>query len=508
MQGQKIYSQKFYYNINLDQMVPQDDFYRKVNQALNLNFLYKETKQYYGSEGNQSIDPVVFFKICMVGYLNNICSDRGLIKFCSNCLNIRLFLGYDLDEALPWHSTISRTRQLFGEDVFRKFFKEILRLCVEKGMVSGRRQAVDSAFIKANASMESLLEKEVLEDVDVYADQLAENSEKTTTIEKKKDAERRQKHKEKYTKHNPGANSEKARFLSNKTHYSPTDPDARISTKPGKQRHLNYFGQLSVDTSNHVITAAGADFADKNDHQCLEKLCDQAIENLHEHHIKIDELIADTGYCGGEALKYLERKNINAWIPNMGKFSPEKGGLLYNKELNQYECLRGNRAVLPYRNSYNSINGIPNHRFWSGSHVCKSCVFKEECCGKEKNSKTISHSMYNDIYLENHKKRTENYKYAEKMSKLRKSTVEPVLGTLLNFMSIKRVNTKGIQQAEKHVLMSSSCYNLKKMLNFNRKNVEIIRIALENPVKIAKNISCDFFSISRFIFNPNPALIF
>jgi transposase len=88
----------------------------------------------------------------MVGYLNNLTSDRALIKFCANCLNIRLFLGYDLDEELPWHSTISRTRKLFGEEVFLSLFREVLRLCVENGMVSGRRQAMDSAFIKANAS--------------------------------------------------------------------------------------------------------------------------------------------------------------------------------------------------------------------------------------------------------------------------------------------------------------------------------------------------------------------
>ncbi|MDR0305487.1 MAG: transposase [Chitinispirillales bacterium] len=68
----------------------------------------------YGSEGHASVDPVVFFKICMVGYLNNIKSGRALIRFRSDSLSIRLFLGHDLDEALPYHSTISRTRQLYG----------------------------------------------------------------------------------------------------------------------------------------------------------------------------------------------------------------------------------------------------------------------------------------------------------------------------------------------------------------------------------------------------------
>ncbi len=109
------------------------------------------------------LDPVVFFKILLVGYLNNINSDRQLIAFCSDSLSIRLFLGYDVHEPLPWHSTISRTRSLYGEEVFLSLFKEVLKMCVSKGMVRGKRQAVDSVFIKANASMDSLVEKEVLE---------------------------------------------------------------------------------------------------------------------------------------------------------------------------------------------------------------------------------------------------------------------------------------------------------------------------------------------------------
>ncbi len=128
---------------------------------------------------------MVFFKILLVGYLNNINSDRALLRCCADSLSIRLFLGYDLDEELPWHSTISRTRQLFGEEVFLSLFQKVLSLCVQKGMVRGKRQCVDSAYIKANASMDSLLEKEVVEDVKAYVNELEENSEFKVTTERK-----------------------------------------------------------------------------------------------------------------------------------------------------------------------------------------------------------------------------------------------------------------------------------------------------------------------------------
>jgi transposase len=190
MQGKKELHPKMMYQVNLNDLVPKNNIYRIIDRELDLKFLYKATEKYYGIEGQESIDPVVFFKICLIGYLNNINSDRKLIEYCSDSLAVRLFLKYDIDEPLPWHSTISRTRQLYGEDVFLSLFRKVLSMCVSKGMVSGRRQAVDSVFIKANASMDSLLEKEILEDAAFYAQELNENSENKVSASKKKEVER------------------------------------------------------------------------------------------------------------------------------------------------------------------------------------------------------------------------------------------------------------------------------------------------------------------------------
>lgn len=156
MQGKKDYQEKMFANFQLSERVPVHNFYRRLKAVLDLDFLYPLTKKYYGSSGQKSIDPVVFFKLCLVGYLENIISDRRLIQHSSMRLDIMYFLGYDIDEELPWHSTISRTRQLYPESVFEQVFTQILGMCVTKGMVSGHTQAIDSAPIKANASMDSL----------------------------------------------------------------------------------------------------------------------------------------------------------------------------------------------------------------------------------------------------------------------------------------------------------------------------------------------------------------
>src|SRR2546421_11864801 len=166
MQGKKHFSEKLFTSFQLSARVPENNFYRKLRETLDLHWLYETTKKYYGSEGQPSIDPVVFFKLILIGYFENLGSDRRIINQVTLRLDMLYFIGYDIDEPLPWHSTLSRTRQLFGEDIFKQLFRQALRQCIDKGMVAGRRQAVDSAPVKANASMDSLVEKQILQDAD------------------------------------------------------------------------------------------------------------------------------------------------------------------------------------------------------------------------------------------------------------------------------------------------------------------------------------------------------
>ncbi|WP_159023748.1 hypothetical protein [Formosa sp. L2A11] len=167
-------------------------------------------------------------------------------------------------ENITLHSTISRTRQLFPEDVFER--------CVSAGMVAGHTQTIDSAPVKANASMDTLELKIPEEDLEDHLRQIRNisNRDKHTPLRQSKEDKNQQtlsaSHKElqaiksrniKWAKDQdarPGAGAKGSRYTSNKTHYSPTDPDARISVKPGKARKLNYLSQLTVDTANHVIS--------------------------------------------------------------------------------------------------------------------------------------------------------------------------------------------------------------------------------------------------------------
>ncbi|RZK30009.1 MAG: transposase, partial [Hymenobacter sp.] len=138
----------------LSERVPKHNLYRRLGELLDWSFLYAQTQALYSHTGQPSLDPVVFFKLVLVGRLENIVSDRRLVEHCALRLDILYFLGYDLDEDLPWHSTISRTRQLYPTSVFEYLFEQVFAQCVAAGLVVGQTQAIDSAPVKANASLE------------------------------------------------------------------------------------------------------------------------------------------------------------------------------------------------------------------------------------------------------------------------------------------------------------------------------------------------------------------
>ncbi len=156
MQGKKNYQEELFQQFQLSDRVPGNNFYRRLRGILDLECPCSLTREYYGTTVQKSIDPLVFFKLCLVGYLEDIVSDRRLIGHCGMRMDILLFPGHDIDGLLPWHSTISRARQPFPESVFENVLTQVFGQCVGIVLVSGHTQVMDSAPVEADASMDSL----------------------------------------------------------------------------------------------------------------------------------------------------------------------------------------------------------------------------------------------------------------------------------------------------------------------------------------------------------------
>ena len=441
MQGKKKCTEKLFTHFQLSDRVPAENFYRRLKEVLNLQWLYKATKKYYGTEGQQSIDPVVFFKLMLIGYLENLGSDRRIVNTVSMRLDMLYFIGYDIDEPLPWHSTLSRTRQLYGEELFKQLFKEVLKQCIDKGMVGGRRQVMDSVAVKANASMDSLIEKEILDDTEAYADELKREEEQSDNDKEKQTVSATRykavelHHQWKAKAYRDMPKRKHGRFVSNHTHYSTTDPDARVSVKPGRPRQLNYTAQVSVDTAHHVITQIQTDHADKKDSQCLPSLLNNTIDNLQEEGLQIEEVFADAGYSSGKALQSLEENNIIGYIPNFGQYKPSREGFTYDKENDRYTCSRG--VHLPFKKITTTSLGYKMKVYRSSSKDCGPCPLRSVCIGKS-DFKKIDDSIDKPYYDRMHARLQAVNR--EKIRQIRSSTVEPVLGTLVNYLAMRRVN--------------------------------------------------------------------
>ena len=172
MLGEKEFVAKLFYGFSLEKVVPEDDFYRKLEARVDLSWARPKVAHYFSDVGRPSIDPEVFAKIELIAYLEKICFERELMRHISDRLSLRRYIGYDIDEEVPDHSTLSKLRDRIGKEVMTEIFERSVRLCQEAGMVGGLHTSGDRSLMKANASMDSLVPREVTELPSRFVDRL------------------------------------------------------------------------------------------------------------------------------------------------------------------------------------------------------------------------------------------------------------------------------------------------------------------------------------------------
>ncbi|GAH09978.1 unnamed protein product, partial [marine sediment metagenome] len=232
---------------NLDSLVPEDHFLKRLDSLVSFNFVRDITKSYYSHTGKPSIDPVVLVKMLLVGYLFDIRSERKLIEEITLNLAYRWYIGYDLDEEIPNHSIFSKARTRFGKKLFLDIFEKILIKCIELGLVSKEGMLIDSTIVKADASDNSMVE------IGLSPEQYWKRLDQKEKPKKKLSGAR-------YTgevdKNKMGKRRRDINRLSLRKK-STTDPDATITHKPGAGSHLSYKAHIATDT-NGIITAVSA----------------------------------------------------------------------------------------------------------------------------------------------------------------------------------------------------------------------------------------------------------
>lgn len=286
--------------VTLEELVPQEHFLRKLERTLDLSFVYELTADLYSRKyGRPPIDPVVMVKYLLVGYLYGIPSERQIEERCADSNAFRWYLGIDLDERVPDHSTISqlRRRKPGFRKVFRRLFEEVVRQCVAKGLVSGRLAVTDSTHVKANASRASEYEVDVQEEAGNYWERLDAYEEEGLEELKRRTGKRRARRTKQIKK-------DKRRP---RKRVSRTDPEAGYMTRPGKPNGFYYLSHQTSDPDCGILTAVTVTPGDVHDSRpYLEQ-----IEYVHKNVIPLQAAAADSAYDLPLAHRVLEELGID-----------------------------------------------------------------------------------------------------------------------------------------------------------------------------------------------------
>src|SRR5712691_11107698 len=230
--GQQPRMESLFYYFRLEDQIPEDHLLRLIDRYVDFSFVRERLKDFYSSTGRPSIDPEVLLRLLLVGYLYGITSERRLLDEVRMHLAYRWFTRLGFEQQIPDHSTFSKNRhgRFRQSGVFREVFEEIVRRCVEAGLVDGQNLAVDGTMIGANASRQSRVPRERLQEAAQVSRTVREYLAELEQVNPVSDAEM----------------------------VSTTDPDAILATKGGGTAIMAYYDNYLVETSSRVILAVEA----------------------------------------------------------------------------------------------------------------------------------------------------------------------------------------------------------------------------------------------------------
>ena len=286
-------------------------FYSKLNGLLAEagfdTWIESVCQPHYRDKGRPGIPPGIYFRMLLIGYFEGIQSQRGIAWRCADSLSLRKFLGIQLTENTPDHSSLTHIRERLPQEVHEKVFEWVLKVAVEKKLLKGKTVAVDSSTLEADAAMKSIVRRDTGEDWRTYVIGLMREQGVVQANEEPTDEEVRR-----YDKKRQG------KKVSNEDWESPIDPDASITRMKDGTTHLAYKAEHVVDLDSGMILAAEIYHGTAADTATLEDSLNMAQIHLREAGSKteIRDVAADKGYHSTDMMNQLaEGTNYRTYIP-------------------------------------------------------------------------------------------------------------------------------------------------------------------------------------------------
>ena len=439
--------------ITIEDLVPTDHFLRKVNAIIDFSFIYDEVENMYcHNNGRPSIGPAVLIKFLLIGFLYGINSERRISEEIQVNMAYRWFLGLDIMDKIPDHSTISqnRRRRFNGSDLFRNIFQKIVFLCVEKGLADGRLVFTDSTHIKANASRKTEYIKQTEEVTNEYLKELDQYEE---TVRSQLESEGKIK---------PArCRKRKEKIETVRRRVSSTDPESGYYKRKGKAEGMHYLSHETVDSKNGITIDVAATAGNVNGSQPYIERLDYIGETIG---LKIQAACADSGYDTNLINQQLSERNIDFYTPKRteqkrGTTEFQRKDFQYDEKDDRFICPGG--KALPLHRLNRTMNTVTKE-YLCPKTECKDCPFRNRCIGEKGSDKRIQVNIFEDVVKKNHEKDgTETH---AKVLLLRQIWSEGSFAAQKARHNLKFLYRRGLEAAEQQCLLSSMALNLKRMI--------------------------------------------
>lgn len=418
----------------LSSLVPDDHILKLVDKVLDLSWLRDEVKDLYCCDnGRPGIDPEAAVRLMLAGFFQGIVHDRKLMREAQVNIAIRWFAGYRLDERLPDHSSLTKIRQRWGGERFKKIFRKTVQSCVDAGLVSGETVHIDATLMRADVSWESL------------------TTEHIETVIKENDLEGDK-------RKGPGRPRKTPRSPKKR---STTDPDATMTTSCKSSRMEPCYKQhAAVDDTCGVIVDVDVTTGEQSEGNQLPEQIERIEGNTGR---KVKAVSADSAYAHGRNFEFLENKCIDAIIPPQKENSKPRcipiRRFKYDSKNRIVKCPVGKILT---RRTENKQGWIYRAR----PKDCRNCHLRNRCISQDASARTILISHGYEALLRArrcHRKPDQEYVSTYKRHRWR---VEGMHGEAKTQHGLRRAVRRGLSNVAIQAYLTAAVINLKRLAAF------------------------------------------
>lgn len=424
----------------LRELIPDDHILKRVDRVLDLAWLRDEVRDCYDEErGRRSIDPEAAVRLMLAGLFQGITSDRKLMREAQVNLAIRWFAGYRLHEPLPDHSSLTRIRQRWGAERFKRIFRKSVEACVKAGLVNGETVHIDATLVRADVSWESLTERHV-----------------ERVLQENRPADD-----DAPAAPSSGAKSRRGRKPTKPPQpkkYSPTDPDATLTTSCKQYRmEPSYKQHTAVDDQAGVIVDVEVTTGEASEGRQLREQIERVEAHTGE---KIHTLTADGAYAHGVNYALLEQRGTQAVIPPQteARRSTRIPARRFKYDA-RHQLVRCPAGKALRRSTQNKQGWV----YRAKTRNCRACPLRQACIPASAAARTILIGDGYEALLRARRRRRRWDRQTHALYARHRWRVEGVHGEAKTQHGLRRATRRGLWNVAIQAYLTAAVMNLKRL---------------------------------------------